>query len=78
MRILNVVLVSTSKVYWKSSYNKIKRRAYFVKHSINDLAGLLSTPRFFCPMLMDSRYALRPLTSGKKISVCLIGQLNRL
>ena len=49
MRILNVVLVSTCKVYWKSCYNKIKRRAYFVKHSINDLAGLLSTPRFFCP-----------------------------
>ena len=33
---------------------------------MNDLAGLLSTPRFFCPMLMDSHFALRPLTSGKK------------
>ena len=39
MRILKVVLVSTSKVYWKSCYNKIKRRAYFVKHFINDLAS---------------------------------------
>ena len=57
MRILNVVLVSTCKVYWKSCYNKIKRRAYFVKHSINDLAGRLSTPRFFCPMLMDEALA---------------------
>ena len=64
MRILIVVLVSTSKVYWKSCYNKIKRRAYFVKHSINDLADLSSTPRFFCPMLMDSRFALRPKNLG--------------
>ena len=77
MRILKVVLESTSKVYWKSCYNKIKRCAYFVKHFINDLAGLFNTS-IFCPMLMDSRFALHPLTLGKKISVCLICQLNRL
>ena len=46
MRIFKVVLVSICKVYWKSCYNKIKRRAYFVKHFVYDLAGRLSTPRF--------------------------------
>ena len=49
-----------------------------VKTLINDLAGRLSTPRFFCLMLMDEARSASPLTSGKKIEVCLRGQLNRL
>ena len=40
-----------------------------VKHSINDLAGRLSTPRFLPNMLMDSRYVLRPLTFCKNLGV---------
>ena len=47
---------------------EIKRRAYFVKHFINDLAGLLSTPRL----------RASSINIGPKISLCLIGQLNRL
>ena len=37
-----------------------------VKHSINDLAGRLSTPRFFAQMLMDEACSASPLTLGKK------------
>ena len=37
-----------------------------VMHSINDFAGRLSTPRFFCPMLMDEARSASPLKLGKK------------
>ena len=37
-----------------------------VKHSINNLASRLSTPRFFAHMLMDEARSTSPLTSGKK------------
>ena len=39
-----------------------------VKYSINDLAGRLSTPRFFCPMLMDVARSVSPLALGKNSS----------
>ena len=38
-----------------------------VKHSVNDLAGRLSTPRFFAQMLMDEERSASPLTLGKKL-----------
>ena len=37
-----------------------------VKHSINDLAGRLSKPRFFAQMLMDEVRSTSPLRLGKK------------
>ena len=37
-----------------------------VKHSINDLAGRLSTPRYFAQMLMDEARKASPLTFGQK------------
>ena len=36
-----------------------------VKHSINDLAGRLSAPRFLPNMLMDEVRSASPLTLGK-------------
>ena len=66
MRILKIILVSTSKEYKKSCNNKIKRRAYFVKHFISDLAGRLSTPIFFIQILMGEARSASPLTLGKK------------
>ena len=40
-----------------------------VKHSINDLADRLSTPRFFAQMLIDEARSASPLTLGKNRGV---------
>ena len=74
MRILKVVLVSTSKIYWKSCYNKIKRRAYFVKHFINDLASWpIKHTEIFLPDLNGLALRATSINIGQKN----LGVLNR-